>query len=84
MNSNEVKQTEQDVLNPSDFFPNLVILSETTIDICIVVSGRIYASVNWFSIDSGDGFSLVGANPLPEPLLTYNQLDLWEQTSVKL
>ena len=27
---------------------------------------------------------LFGAKPLPEPVLTYNQLDPWEQTSVKL
>ena len=27
---------------------------------------------------------LLGAKPLPEPVLNYNQLDPWEQTSVKL
>ena len=27
---------------------------------------------------------LFGAKPLPEPVLTYNQLDPWERTSVKL
>ena len=27
---------------------------------------------------------LFGVKPLPEPVLSYNQLDLWEQTSVKL
>ena len=29
-------------------------------------------------------YSPVGANPVPEQVLTYNQLAPWEQTSVKL
>ena len=51
MKSNEVKQTEQDVLNPSEknfltwlFYPPLVPY------ICVG---------NWVNIDSGDGFSPV-------------------------
>ena len=76
MNSNEVKQTEQDVLNPSENFfltwlfypPSAVYMRQGTGSALI----RVMAS------------RLFGANPLPEPVLTYNQLDPWEQTSVKL
>ena len=76
MNFNEVKQTELDVLNPSEKIPNLVIYSPLS---------AVY--MRW-----GTGSALIrvmasrlfGANLLPEPALTYNQLDPWEQTSVKL
>ena len=43
---------------------------------------HIYASVNWLAIGSGNGLSLLGAKPLAEPMLTYCQLDPWEQISV--
>ena len=51
VNSDEVKQTEQDVPNPSErsSWPGYFIST-----LC-----RIYASVNWVSIDSGNGFSPV-------------------------
>ena len=72
MNSNEVKQTEQDVLNPSEtgyFIPPSAVYMRRGTGSALI---RVMAS------------RLFGANPLPEPVLTYNQLDPWEQTSVKL
>ena len=50
MNSNEVKQTEQDVQILREKIPNLVIYPP----LC-----RIYALGKWVSMDSGDGFSPV-------------------------
>ena len=75
MNSNEVKQTEQDVLNPSEkiltwlFHPHNAVYMrrETGSALIWVMASRLF-----------------DANPLPEPVLTCNQLDHWEQTSVKL
>ena len=59
MSSNEVKQTEQDVLNPSEKIPNLVIYPPSAV-----------------YMRRGTGSALIsrlfGANPLPEPVLTYN------------
>ena len=75
MNSNEVKQTEQDVLNPSEKNPNLVILSPPSA--VYMRRGTVSALIRVMAS------RLFGANPLPEPVLTYNQLDPWEQTSVK-
>ena len=76
MDSNEVKQTEQDVLNHSEknvltwlfYPPSAVYMRRGTGSALIwVMASRLF-----------------GANPLPEPVLTYNQLYPWEQTSVKL
>ena len=73
-----MKQTEQDVPNPSEkifltwlfYFP---------------LVPYIHASVNLVSIEVRVMVSrLFGVKPLPEPVLTYNQLDPWEQTSAKL
>ena len=58
MNCNEVKQTEQDVN------PNLVMLPPPPIV-------PIYASGNWVSIDSGDGFS-----PVRRQSITWTSADL--------
>ena len=43
MNSNEVKQTEQDALNPSEKIPDLVILSLLVLYICVGELGQ-----HWF------------------------------------
>ena len=75
MNSNEVKQTEKDVLNPSEkiltwlFHPPSAVYMRRGTGSALI---RVMAS------------RLFGADPLPEAVLTYNQLDPWEQTSVKL
>ena len=75
MNSKEVKQTEQDVLNSSEK---------------ILTWSFIHPSALYMRRGTGSALiremasRLFGANPLPEPVLTYNQLDPWEQTSVKL
>ena len=76
MNSNEVKQTEQDVLNPSE----KKILTWSFIPLSAVYMRRGTGSALIRVVAS----RLFGANPLPEPVLTYNQLDPWEQTSMKL
>ena len=64
MNSNEVKQTEQDVLNPSEkkfltwsFIPPSAVYMRRETGSALI---RVMAS------------RLFGANPLPEPVLTYN------------
>ena len=66
MNSNEVKQIEQDVLNPSEKF-----LTWSFIPLSAVYMRRGTGSALIRVMAS----RLFGANPLPEPVLTYNQLD---------
>ena len=44
---------------------------------------RIYASVNLPPLVQIMARRLEGAKPAPEPALTYCQLELWKQTSVK-
>ena len=48
-----------------------------------IETNRIYASLNWVIIDSGNGLSPVRCQAIPEPMLFYCQLDSWEQVSVK-
>ena len=77
VNSDEEKQTEQDVQNPSKrsswlgYFisPYSAVYMRQWIGSALI---RVMVS------------RLFGAKPLPEPVLTYNQLDPWEYTSVKL
>ena len=71
MNSDEVKQ---DVLNHSENI--LVILFPPS---AVYMRRRIGSALIRVMVSR-----LFGAKPLPEPVLSYNQLDPWEQTSVKL
>ena len=49
-----------------------------------LASCHVYVSVNWVSIDSGKVCRLLDAKPLPEAMLTYCQLDSWNQISAKI
>ena len=75
VNSDEVKQTEQDVPNPK-YLPDLVILFPPS---AVYMRRWIGSALIRVMVSR-----LFVAKPLPEPVLTYNQLDHWEQTSVKL
>ena len=67
-----MKQTEQDVPNPEwKDLPNLVILFPPS---AVYMRRWIWSALIRVIVSR-----LFGAKPLPEPVLTYNQLDPWEQ-----
>ena len=72
MNSDEVKQTEQEYMyqTPVKDLPDLVISFPPS---AVYLRRWIWSALIRVMVSR-----LFGAKPLPEPVLTYNQLDPWE------